>query len=57
MSYELPDVEKRCGECKYREYDSFHGEIWCSHKPKPDGMPESRLIDSFGTCEYWEQFK
>ena len=45
---------KCCGNCKYRHYDSFHGETWCEHKPPPNGLGSALLIDMCGYCEYWE---
>ena len=45
---------RRCENCKYRNYDSFHDESWCGHKPKPNGLGERLLVEPTGCCEYWE---
>lgn len=52
--YNVPCEEEPCMFCKFREYDSFHDELWCGHKPPPDGLNGRLLIDKWGTCEWWE---
>jgi len=53
--YTEPDTNEPCMFCKYKEYDSFHDEKWCDHKPEPDGLGNRLLIGEWGHCEYWEK--
>lgn len=52
--YTGPDENKPCSLCEYREYDSFHYEMWCGHKPKPEGIGPKLIIGQWGTCEHWD---
>lgn len=45
---------QRCGNCKYVNYDSYHNESWCGHKPEPGGLGEELTVVPTGCCEYWE---
>jgi len=54
--YNEPYETKPCSNCEYREYDSFHDELYCTHKPLPEGLLNNRgIIDRWGTCEYWKE--
>jgi hypothetical protein len=55
--YEEPCKDKPCMNCKHRNYDSFHNETWCGHKPVPEGIGSHLLIDKWGSCEYWEDWE
>ncbi len=53
--YEGLDLpEKSCVNCKSCEYDSFHDETYCSHKPQPEGICGNGTVDNGGHCDYWE---
>ena len=52
--YTEPNASEPCYRCKFRQYDSFHGEQWCAHDPKPEMIGWMRIVDSWGHCEYWE---
>lgn len=53
--YSEPSSERPCSLCKFRQYDSWHNESWCQHTPPPLGIGERLLIDTWGTCEHWEE--
>ena len=55
--YDDPCTDKPCIRCVYREYDTFHDELWCTHKPPPDYLPNRLIVNREGTCEYWEKYK
>lgn len=55
--YYAPYAEHPCRECKWREYDTYHNEKFCIHKPPPKGLGKNCPIDSQGTCGYWEDYK
>ena len=54
-TYDEPDANEPCMYCQFREYDSFHDEKWCGHKPPPEGLPPRLLIDRWGHCAYWSR--
>ena len=51
--YDEPNADEPCMICQFSNYDSFHGEKWCGHKPPPEGLPPRLLIDRWGHCSYW----
>jgi len=53
--YDEPCKEEPCSRCEFRNYDSFHNELWCGHKPKPEGIGNRLLIGEWGTCEFWKK--
>jgi hypothetical protein len=54
MSFESGYREDSCQNCKFRNYDSWHDESWCDHKPEPEGLCERRVISNVnGRCEYF----
>ena len=54
--YDYSYPEKRCGNCKYRQYDNgVYDENVCTHQPPPDGLAGIRnVIFLHGCCDYWE---
>lgn len=57
MSYFEPCYLQPCMYCKHNEYDSWHDETWCGHKPPPEGLPERLQNDKWGSCEHYEEKK
>jgi hypothetical protein len=56
IEYETNNQEKSCSECIFRNFDTFHDEIWCSHNPLPEYVWNRSTIESNGVCGYWEEF-
>ena len=54
--YEEPCESQPCMNCEFRAYDSFHNEMYCTHKPLAEGVGYRSLIDKWGTCEYWKEW-
>ncbi len=45
-----------CGNCEYKEYDSFHDEVWCNHIPKPEGLCGRFLVNIYDKCEHFKNY-
>lgn len=57
MSYFEPCQSQPCMYCKYKKYDSWHDDSWCTHKPSPEGLNDRLQVDKWGSCEYFEEDK
>lgn len=54
--YTEPHEDEPCTQCKWRNYDSWHNEMWCSHNPPPYNIGYRLIIDKWGHCDYWEKY-
>lgn len=44
---------KNCLRCEFCNYDSFHNEQYCDHKPPPEGLSDRSLIYYYNCCDYF----
>jgi hypothetical protein len=49
--YQEPEGNKYCYSCKFRRYDTFQDEIYCTHNPQDDHV--GYTIDNYVCCKYW----
>jgi hypothetical protein len=54
--YHVPSSENPCGNCRHRDYDSYHNKHYCEHDPNPKGICGDGTINEWGTCGYWEEY-
>lgn len=56
MPYEEHCPERACYECAHSRYDNGLDETYCTHTPLPDRIQPRAIVNSCGTCEFWESF-